>query len=251
MWLALTLVCAAPFAHGTWVYKRGGLDATRLATLTAAPARVGLNEVYVSVEALSLDAPSTPAKLRQLKAAGLRVEALIDGENPERWMARIEAFNQQQADAQSRFDGIHYDFEPWIGTGSSNAWVDKTVAMYARARAALAKSPLGFTVDVSGVKLAALAEPDLQRLQQAVPRLILMQYQTPAERVAPRSETVMRGSADRGAAMLIAVRFKDFACDTVAVVQRLEAAESNNPRYAGWAIYDYEEYDARCRGSAR
>jgi hypothetical protein len=215
-------------------------------TLAGAATRIGLNELYVSLEALPLDDPSTPAKLLRLKEAGLRIGALIDGEAPDEKIARIVAFNRKQPDPMRRFDGVHYDFEPWIGAGTSTAWVQQAIAMYDQARAALAPSSLGLSVDISGAKLAALSAADQQRLRRAVPRIVIMQYEAPAERVASRSEALMRASPENDASMIIAVRVKDFGCGTLELLNRLESKDRSFPSYAGWAIYDYEDFVSRC-----
>jgi len=245
MWLALTFALAAP-VHGTWVYARQGLDTARMALLEKSRTQSGLTELYVSVEALPLDDPRSPAKMHQLKQAGLRIEALFDGEDPEQWISRVLAFNRAQPDALSRFDGVHYDYEPWIGSGNNSAWVDRAVTMYNRASRALLDSRLVFSVDISGAKLAALSPSERMRLTRAAQRIVLMQYEAPIERVQSRSASVLRSTDKSGATFLIALRVKDFHCETTRALQQVEAAQQATQAYSGWAIYEYEDYASQC-----
>jgi hypothetical protein len=247
--LALTWWCAAPSAHATWVYKRGGLDEKRVRLLIDAHARIGLNELYVSVGALPLDAPETANKIRALKASGMRLEALIDGDAPEQWIGRIVAYNRRQADPSMRFDGVHYDYEPWIGTGASTAWVTLALQRYGRATSALAGSGLPLSVDISGAKLAALPAEQQTALQGSVSRIIVMQYEMPAERVLARSDALLRQPKAPHAALIVALRSADFGCEVPALLQKLDTAYHSVDSYAGWALYEYETYADKCTPS--
>src|SRR5450755_4271112 len=104
--------------HGTWVYSQNGrpvleTDPTGQALLAFCHENK-VTEIYLSLGAAPLKDPGTPALLRSLRQAGLRVEALVDGPNAPQLISGILSYNAKQAE-QARFDGVHYDEEPWTG----------------------------------------------------------------------------------------------------------------------------------------
>ena len=216
-------------SHGAWFYKPIDDDAS-----LALAKRVQLTEVYTSIGALPLTDATTPSRVARWKAAGLRVEALIDAPDVETTVKKIVAFNAAQPPSK-RFDGVHYDHEPWIGTGESMAWVEPLLAKYKVAATLCQANGLSFTADISGAKFAHLTAVQRQALAKAATRLVLMEYETPLERVAKRLSQAL-ADADN-ARFVAALRVKDFGCHTPTMLDGLEKQHASHPRYGGWAIF--------------
>ncbi len=244
--MSAALVMSAP-RHGTWVYK---IDGRPLASvdpdakeLIAVARSIGLTEVYLSAGAAPLAEPRTPAIVRALKAAGLRVEALLDQANVADAVRGVIAYNRVQQE-NARFDGVHYDYEPWIKSGDNVAWVPPLIRLYDEGRALATEAHLGFAADISGPKFAHLPLQDRRALRAAASRLVLMHYEAPLERVMRQCDETFRGEPTRGA-LLVAVRVEDFTCRNMATLLVFDASFAGLASYGGWATYSYNAYRDR------
>ncbi len=235
------------FKHGTWVYKFGGqplveVDATG-EKLSAFAKRNRLTEIYLSTGAVPLTEPRTPTLIRTLKTHGLRVEALLSSPDAERAVTEVLEYNRTHP-REARFDGVHYDYEPWINTGLDRRWVPELLSVYRKARSKLQGTTLSFAADISAAKLASLPQEDQTALLEAASVLVLMAYEVPQHLVHRRSDGLLLKGI-RSGTMMIATRVKDFgpdACANGAVLTDLDTRYASSPQYAGWATFSYNDH---------
>jgi hypothetical protein len=213
----------------------------------------GLSELYLGVGQKVLPDPRLPAFVRGLRDRGLRVEALLsDGASMAQRIADLLAYQPAVA-ASDRFDGVHLDLEPWIGTGEDYGWVPGLIVRYQQAGAALAGSGLSLAADLSGVKAIKVKPADQQALLDAATRIVLMEYEAPVATVVTRVDAFRQGVDLSSASFQVATRVKDFAaadlgyapggaCQNGSVLAGLDAGYAGAKSYAGWATFDYRPY---------
>ena len=269
-------------AHGMWVYdivaNGNGLldqdpDASQLLVFSLGN---HISEVYLALgpQAAALQDSRLPHFVGNLKAAGLRVEALISC-RPDvsplcqalTWEQRIDDVKQYNGgvDANAQFDGIHLDLEPWIKTGSDLSWADDLIGYYTYASSAVAGSGLTVTGDISGDKVVLLDPLKQQKLLTAATRLVLMEYNdddhpNPNWTIANVNEKVMQFLAavqdtlsNSNSLFTIATRVTDFGqtannasrvCQNGNVLNQFDAPDGYNSTvgYDGWATFKYATY---------
>lgn len=241
-------VIATPPKHGTWVYQLGGRALADVdggvEQLLHFAGRNGLNEVYLSNGAAPPESPKTPAVLRALKQRGLRVEALLDNPSVQTAVERILTYNQAQP-LEARFDGIHYDYEPWIGTGADERWVPELLVVYQTARDMVKNTGLTLAADISAAKLASLSPANQFALLEAASLLVLMAYEVPETMVQRRGDQWLRERPEAPGTLMLATRVRDFGADRCVhgrVLADLERRFAGAPHYAGWATFSYNEH---------
>jgi hypothetical protein len=234
-------------------------DANGLISFSAAN---HITELYLSVGSNVLFDTSLPNFVAHLKNSGLRVEALTDCRGPSQcqmgtWRTRIEQvkdYNEGHA-ANERFDGVHLDLEPWVGTcppppkPCDFSWVPDLISYYQDASFALEGSGLAVAADISGVKVISdnVDPADRQALLDAATRLVLMEFGVSVDVINARVNA-FRNSVDlSGAFFMIATRVKDFAisngCQNGPVLNQFDVEYAEGLGYAGWATLKYSDYN--------
>jgi hypothetical protein len=277
----LTLVLAAlPAAaraapgpvHGLWLWKTTSvLKAPQDARAALEFCRAaGITEVYASVPA-HYDA-AEELRLAQfialLHASGIRVEALIssvngdeDGAPRNKVLSHVQAilvFNRRHA-AQP-FDGVHLDIEPQQraeNKGPGNlGFLPGLVETYIAVRRMTDAARLSLNADIQN----KLLKGDLEQrrsLLASVPRLTLMLYELsrPDDGATPveKTEKLRQSSANffdvayQGldapgfAKMSIALRTPDYGPLLPQMLASLDAGNSGNSHYLGWARHSYND----------
>lgn len=260
MTLALTLLLAAPgqLRHGTWVYRIDGQPMADSGKLLAFAKRQSLTEVYLSLGAAPLGDQRTPALVRELKAAGLKVEALIEGRRSAQLAGQVVEYNRQQS-PDARFDAVHCDDEPWVNSGESTAWVPVLLKTYRDIRKAIDGSGLSLVADISAAKFARLTAAQRAELLEASPRLVMMAYEASEERIHRQLERWLPKTLS--GEVLVATRARDFSaepsrhspqrpCRNRAVLDGLDRRLRQHSSYAGWATFSFNETleERRCPG---
>jgi hypothetical protein len=244
--LLLAALSGSP-RHGTWVYSQNGrslleTDPTGQALLAFCRDNQ-VTEIYLSLGAVHLSDSGTPALLRTLKQAGLRVEALVDGPNALQAIPGIVSYNAKQVES-ARFDGVHYDEEPWQGMGDDNSWVGPLLEHYQSVRGLLKGTGMGLSADISAVKFAHLSPEAQDQLVGAVTTLVLMAYEAPEPALERRFETWLDRKGRAPGNVMVATRLKDFggARHHAAVLSARDARYVGRDGYAGWATFCYNDY---------
>jgi hypothetical protein len=262
----------APHVHGMWVWKGSEILASpeSVRKLLAFCQREGVTEIYVS--AFSHGEPEDTQALARavssLHGASIRFEALLsstdadeDGKHREKLLEHVRAvvaFNKQHAEAP--IDGIHLDIEPQQrpeNKGAGNLrFLPGLVATYRAVRVLTDSAGLSVNADIQNKLLKGSAQERLMLLE-SLPRLTLMLYEldTPtdgsssaqeADRVRSAShaflEMAYRGLQGEGLARLvIALRTPDYGALLPQMLQALDAANSQDPHYQGWARHSYND----------
>jgi hypothetical protein len=251
--------------HGIWVWKIGALlDAPGgVAGLVAACQRAGVNEAYLSVPSAVLSDARFPALVDALAGAGVRVEALMGDavwyqpEHLPELLARIDAVAAYDAAHRGRaFTAIHLDVEPHqlAENHGVRGYMPAFVAMVQAARARAASSGLALSVDVPRMALTRDAD-DRRALVASGARLFLMLYELrsrsyadaeASEDLARATADVIRvayeGDADASARMVVGLSAEDYGARLPKMLRAVDDANQASPRYAGWAIHDYQSY---------
>jgi hypothetical protein len=247
---------SASLRHGTWVYGVGEKGSKKPlsesdpggAKLLAFATSRHLSEIYLSTgttpsSAAPLADARTPALVSALKGAGLRVEALMGSKDVHKAVRAVLDYNARQG-PPSRFDGVHYDLEPWIGRGSDTSWVQSLVDTYREAQRTLSGTGLSFAADIASAKFVKLSPGDQKALLDSASRLILMAYEVPIDTVHRQYDAWISGGGPSTGSLMIALRVQDFAgsCQNASALSSLDAKYGTARNYAGWATYAYNKY---------
>jgi hypothetical protein len=230
------------YSPATWIDSKSKVDAFVTTLLSQ-----GINEVYLSTNFALLESSALPAFLLHLSNHGIAVEALI-GKSV--WgtpaghadmlsqLDRITRYNATQPSAQ-RYRAIHLDVEPWIGTGTSTAWVAPLISSYQTAHAHLAGKGVALTVDMAGSKAANLPLAQRQAITDATDKVALMQYQALLPAVLSRSERFLNGLHSMSTRKVVmAIRAVDFT-SPYTTVDAIDRSLLQFAGYRGWALFDY------------
>jgi hypothetical protein len=242
--------------HATWVYGVGEKGSKKPlsdadpggAKLLAFTEARHLNEIYLSTgttpnSAAPLADARTPALVQALKGKGARVEALLGSKDVHKAVSAVLEYNARQAPA-ARFDGVHYDLEPWISRGADQSWVPSLVNTYKEAQRTLAGSGMTFAADIASAKFIKLGPADQKALLDSASRLVLMAYEVPLDTVHRQYDTWIAAGVASTGSLMIAIRVQDFAgnCQNAAALSSLDAKYGHAANYGGWATYAYNKY---------
>lgn len=242
--LTALLLAATPARHGTWVYPLNNLplpDNTPSGKVINTAVNYRLTELYVSLRALPPEDSRTAAYITALKNAGLRVEALLSDPNVEPAVQRVLTYNASQPPS-AQFDGIHYDYEPWIGTGNDTSWVVPLLDVYRRAKAMLVNTNMSMSGDISAVKYDMLTSAQRLDLLLAATRLTMMAYEMTMDKILQRADAWMTPLACTQGDIVIAIRTADFGsarCTLCNIFTDFEARYETAPQFAGTAIFSF------------
>jgi hypothetical protein len=261
---------AAELSHGIWVWHGSAVLAAvdGAAKLRDYCRTRGIDEVYVAVSEhgkIVLDRKTIDA-IHLLHAANIRVEALLSSDSADEagrhrdklitQVQAIAAFNRQHPG--TRFDGVHLDIEPQQrpeNKGPGNLiFLTGLVQAYRAVRAAA--DGLGVDADIQ-TKLLKGSSTQRRELFESLPRLTLMLYEldTPDSQRDDAAKTRQVHSASQkflamayadlpnsGMARLsVALRTPDYGAGLPAMLNALDEANRDNPRYAGWAQHAYND----------
>jgi hypothetical protein len=248
---------AAPSSrHATWAYGMGEKGQKRPLSdddpggtkLIAFAKSRHLTELYLSTgttpnSAAPLADARTPSLVAALKGAGVRVEALLGSKDVHKAVSAVIAYNARQAPA-SRFDGVHYDLEPWIGRGADTSWVASLVNTYREAGRTLTGSGMTFAADISSAKFIKLPPADQKSLLDSATRLVLMAYEVPLDTVHHQYDTWVAAGVQSTGSLMIAIRVQDFAgsCQNASALASFDTKYGSAANYGGWATYSYNKY---------
>jgi hypothetical protein len=259
--------------HGLWVWK----TSTILVTPGSAEALRDfakaheINEVYVSVSSRDpLTAGSATVELlKMLHQSAIRVEALLDsidadkaGAPREALLAKaraIVAFNATQT-AATRFDGIHLDVEPQQraeNKGPGNLqFLPGLIDAFRDVHVIAGPVHLTVNADVANKVLKADAA-QRRAMLTSVDRVTLMLYElsSPNDGKSPESKVEkLQHAAERYldmtydglndghlAPMVIGLRTADYTDRMPAMLATLQAQQSKNAHYTGWAWHCYND----------
>jgi hypothetical protein len=242
--------------HATWVYGMGEKgqkhplsdDDPGGSKLIAFAKSRHLTEIYLSTgttpnSAAPLTDSRTSSLLALIKAEGIRVEALLGSKDVHKAVGAVLAYNSRHAPA-SRFDGVHYDLEPWIGRGADTSWVPSLVNTYREAGRTLSGSGMTFAADISSAKFIKLSGADQKALLDSATRLVLMAYEVPLDTVHHQYDTWVAAGVQSTGSLMIAIRVQDFAgsCQNASALASLDAKFGSAANYGGWATYSYNKY---------
>ncbi len=267
---------AEPLRDGIWVYGVAGRAAGKCPLTTSLldddPLAIDLvhfcagnqiTELYLALgpRAIALSDPRLPNFIAALKGSGRRVEATVgctrvDDCRTGTWRTRIEqvkAYNDRP-ETNERFDGIHLDLEPWIGTcpppprKCDFSWVPDLIGYYRDASSALEGTGLTLAADISGVKVISdrIEPADRQALLDTATRLVLMEYEEhSADAIHQRVNTFI-GAVDLSrSSFMIATRVQDFGssndCQNGTVLRQFDELYAPTMGYAGWVTYKYSD----------
>jgi hypothetical protein len=269
---AAAAVAAGEQVHGLWVWKGPQIlaSSTRRQQLQDFCRQAGVNEVYVSVFSHGAlgETTSLEAAVPLLHRSGVRVEALLSstdadlpGPHRDKLLAQVRAivrFNAEHAGA--RFDGIHLDIEPQQrpenkGVGNLR-FLPGLIAAYRAVRGVTEPAGLTVAADIQN-KLLKASAPERAMLLQALPRYTLMMYElsSPTDGSSPEEKADKVRTASRTylelayrdltgsnpATLVIALRTADYGGLLARMLQVLDAANSADPHYAGWARHSYND----------
>jgi hypothetical protein len=259
-----SVTAAAPVAaRGMWVWR----TKARLAepggtqTLLDSCQRAGLNEVYLSVNPDVMDDARLPALMVALRAANLRIEALMGDavwyrpESRALMFASIEAvaaYNRKNPTAS--FAGIHLDVEPHQlpENKGNHRFVPVLAEALGEASALATKNDLTSSADLPRFAL----DENGPAFARAVGRPFVMLYELrdrSAEGLSKTSGSVVdhtyAGVGSAASRMVIGVSVDDYPGDLEAMLRELDGTKAGNhaARYGGWAIHDEARYRARRR----
>ncbi|CAN5774837.1 hypothetical protein BH11MYX4_BH11MYX4_29430 [soil metagenome] len=249
-------------ARGMWVWSTGKRlgDEAALATLLGSCQRAGVDEISLSVDAGVLDDARLPALVAGLRAAHIRVEALMgeavwyrpEGRAP--MLALIDAVAAyDKKHPEAGFAGIHLDVEPHQlpENKGDHGFVPLLAAAVAEASAHAAQRDLTSSVDLPRFAL----EEHGPAFARAADRVFVMLYELrgkSAQSLTKSSGNVVdRTYAGAGAEVtsriVIGLSVDDYPADLEAMLAALERSHggSSAARYGGWAIHDEAKYRAR------
>jgi hypothetical protein len=258
--------------HGLWVWK----SATVFEAPHAAEAlrdfcrSEDINEVYVSVSARTQQAEESQLAhaIAVLHRSNIRVEALLSstdadeaGKHRESLVEHAQGIAQfNRAHPQDRFDGIHLDVEPQQrpeNKGSGNLrFLPGLADVFSAVRAVAEQAGMTVNADIQ-TKLLKGTPAERKMLLSSVPRVTLMMYElsspadgSSAEQKAAKVEESSRKFLDMAyeglghrdfAKMAIALRTPDYGSSLPQMLQKLDAANSANSSYLGWAWHSYND----------
>jgi hypothetical protein len=263
-------------AHGLWVWKGSSLvaesgGAEKLRDFCRSE---GINEIYISVSAHGqMLQGDFPKLIDILHGSSVRVEALLSSETADQpgkhreklleEVRQVVRFNQGHP--KRRFDGIHLDIEPQQrpeNKGPGNLrFLPGLVEAY-RAVSQLAE-PAGLKVNAD-IQNKLLKGDLAQRkmLLTSLPRLTLMLYEVSSpndgENTQQKTQKIQEASqkflnmayeglqgADVAkmnlAKIEVGLRTPDYGSLLPGMLQAVDAANSANPHYAGWAWHSYND----------
>ncbi|WP_146652159.1 hypothetical protein [Labilithrix luteola] len=261
--MAQTAASATPMseprhARGMWVWG----TSTRVQHDDALPAlletcrMLRLTEVYLSINGV-LDDPRLPAFVEGLRAAGIRVEALM-GEA--RWyqaaerpamFAKIDAVATFNAKHPPGFSAVHLDVEPHQlkENEASHAFLPELAFALTEARLRAASFGLGTSADLPRFAL----DEDGPAFASAVPRIFVMLYQLrdrSSSWLVRASRSVLEHAfsgvpSDEPGELVVALRVEDYPETLETMLDALDGAHGASLRYGGWAVHDEAKYRAR------
>jgi hypothetical protein len=221
-----------------------------------------ITEVYLSLgmAGAALSDFRFPNFVRQLKSGpnALKVEALVGCMGVEEcggntWRMRIGqvlAYNDRP-DPLERFDGLHLDLEPWVGTGTDDySWVDNLIGYYEYASSAIAGSGLTLAADMSGTKVinSAVTSEQRQALLNLATRMVLMEDEVQSEELVHEHVDRFRNSVDLSTAFFgVGTRVQDFGaastsqCQNGAVLKGFDDSYTPVAGYSGWSTFKYSD----------
>jgi hypothetical protein len=256
-------------AHGLWVWKGPSIvaDVHSLQSLRDFCQSKGINEVYISVSSRGEMLPGDfPRLLDLLHRSSIHVEALLSSENADepgmhrdKLLAQARAivsFNHEHP--KQHFDGIHLDIEPQQrpeNKGPGNlGFLPGLVEAYGAVRSIAEPAHLTVNADIQN----KLLKGDLSQrkmLLSSLPRLTLMLYevsspnngenqQQKAEKIQASSRKFLAMAYDglqgeQLANMVIGLRTPDYGSQLPEMLKAVDAANSDNRHYAGWAWHSY------------
>lgn len=263
--------------HGLWVWKTADVLAkpgSGEALRDFAEAK-GINEIYVSISSHDRLAEGSPVVvlISLLHRSHIRVEALLDsidsdkaGEPREAFLAKARAivqFNETQP-PETRFDGIHLDIEPHQraeNKGPGNLqFLAGLIETFRGVHAIAAPAHLIVNADIPNKVLKGDAA-QRRALLTSVDRLTLMLYEltspekpgTDEAKAAQLQRAVERYLAmtyeglddPHLAGMVIALRTADYEPRLPVMLRSLDAKQSANPHYLGWAWHAYNDINPK------
>jgi hypothetical protein len=273
LWMAATisgLTQSAP-VHGLWVWKGssvvaepGGIEKLRDFCRSQ-----GVTEIYISVSSHGTMLQGDFTKLiGTLHQSSIRVEALLssntaDEAGPHReklldQVRQVVRFNQNHPN--QRFDGIHLDIEPQQrpenkGTGNLQ-FLSGLVDAFRAVRQLGDPAGLKVNADIQN-KLLKGELSQRKLLLSSLPRLTLMLYevsspndgqsaQQKTEKIQAQSQKFFAMAYDGVdgsglAKMVIGLRTPDYGDLLPQMLKAVDAANSSNPYYAGWAWHSYND----------
>lgn len=249
-------------ARGMWVWstKNRLADPAGTMTLLDSCRRAGLNEVYLSVNNGVLDDPRMVELVTALRAAHIRVEALMGDAvwyQPEQrapMVALIESVIAYDArNPGARIAGIHLDIEPHQlpDNRGRHAFLPALAETVAQATELAARHGLSTSVDLPRFAL----DEEGPRFARTGARPFVMLYQlrekTPAWLVKQSGSVVdhtYAGVDDALASRLVVgLRIEDYPVELETMLGALDGAHGSRARYGGWAVHDEAKYRARFR----
>jgi hypothetical protein len=257
--------------RGLWVWKGpsivaepGGVEKLRNFCHSQ-----GIDEVYISVSSHGAMLQGDFSRLIDvLHRSQVHVEALLSSEDADEAgkhrdklldeVRQVVRFNQNHP--QRRFDGIHLDIEPQQrpeNKGAGNLrFLSGLVETYRAVRELAGASGLTVNADIQN-KLLKGNLTQRQQLLSSLPRLTLMLYEVSGpndgETSQQKTEKIQAASqkflsmAYAGlpraelAKMVIGLRTPDYGSLLPSMLKAVDAANSNNPHYAGSARHSYND----------
>jgi hypothetical protein len=257
--------------HGLWVWKGssavaepGGIEKLRDFCHSQ-----GITEIYISVSLHgTMLQGDFPKLIETLHQSSMHVEALLSSNNadeagPHRQklldqVRQVVRFNQNHPN--QRFDGIHLDIEPQQrpenkGTGNLQ-FLAGLVDAFRAVRQLGDPAGLKVNADIQN-KLLKGELSQRKLLLSSLPRLTLMLYEVSspndgqsapqkAEKIQAQSQKFL-AMAYEGvegselAKMVIGLRTPDYGDLMPQMLKAVDAANSSNPHYAGWAWHSYND----------
>lgn len=268
---------SATRTHGLWVWKGPAIlsDERAAQRLVAFCRDNDINEVYLAISSHGVMMPDD----RVIEVIGalhrnlIRVEALLSSDDADeagphrdkllREIGDIVQFNRRSP--HNRIDGIHLDIEPQQraenkGSGKLR-FLPGLVETYRAARAQAELVGLTLNADIQN-KLLKGTLAERRMLLGALPRLTLMMYElsAPGEDEAAQVSQVQRASrkfldmayadvdGSTSARMVIGLRSPDYGDELPVMLEALDAANSADPHFLGWARHSYNDQLDRQRG---
>jgi hypothetical protein len=233
--------------RGTWIYDVTAQIDTQAGRdqLMQLMRCYRLTEVYLAIgphQELLADA-NLPDFLTRLIGNGVRADALLSPDatdttaEVDALVDAVIAYNEGRTINSERFVGVHIDIEPWIGTGSSGAWIQPLIGLYRHEASRVAGAGLPLIADVNGAKMADDSISNAQQRDDmfaAVRRLVLMQYDVPLSSVESHTTSFLDDATIQGAHdVIVAIRSANAAW-TPQIATDFDPV----PGYGGWALYD-------------
>jgi hypothetical protein len=275
--LYASLLCASLVAQsnararGLWVWKGPSIVAEpgSVEKLRDFCQTEGVNEIYISVSSHGAMLQGDFSELiGALHWSNIRVEALLSSEDADEpgkhrdklldEVRQIVRFNQNHP--KRHFDGIHLDVEPQQrpeNKGAGNLrFLPGLVEAYRAVRQLAEQARLTVNADIQN-KLLKGDMAQRKSLLSSLPRLTLMLYEVSspndgqserqkAEKIQAASQKFLSMAYDglQGAnlaTMVIGLRTPDYGQLLPGMLKAVDAANSNNPHYAGWARHSYND----------